>query len=124
MRNGFHPQAYDEAMGTDVLKLRDPLRPSLLNGAALLRAEMKKLLPTDLTQPCAHNPFWHTGNAANMEAGNVMEHKPWKHIWRVADGIAHGKGPPGSGDKGRRKAEPWERHLARFLEQHMRKNEQ
>lgn len=117
--HGTH--AYDEAMGSDVLKCRDPLRPSLLNGAMRIRDELRKLLPTDLTQPDDHNPFWHTGSQANMFTGDIMLHRPWKHIWRVADGVAQGKGAPGGG--GRRAAERWQAQIARFLSQHMRKND-
>ena len=110
-------------MGTDVLKIKDPLRPSLLNGAARLRREMKAHLGADLTVANDHNPFWHTGTSPNMNIStDVMRQRPWKHIWRVAAGVAMGKGSPSEAGEEKRKAEPYQRHIQRFLQQHMSGN--
>ena len=59
----------------------------------------------------------------NMNAAtDVMRHRPWKHIWKVADGVAMGKGSPGEQGMEKRKAEPYQRHMQRFLKQHMSGN--
>ena len=116
--HGTH--AYDEAMGTDVLKCRDPIRASLLNGAVRIRDAIEAKLGTDISHPNPHNAFWHTGTSANMMSGDAMLHRPWKHCWNVADGTAMGKGPPHG--EHRRKAESWERHYSRTVPHHMRPN--
>lgn len=70
----------------------DPVTQSILNGAAVVRAELKKKLGTDLTVKTTHNPFWHTGNPVNLANGSTRINRPWEFIWHVADGTAAGKG--------------------------------
>ena len=55
--------AWDEARDSDHAKLRDPIKPSLMNGAEHLKKEFVRLLGRDLTVQKQNplNPFWHTG---------------------------------------------------------------
>lgn len=108
-------KAFDALRGkhSDV---NDPVRPSLLNGAARLRTKFKQLLGTDLTVADPLNRFWHTGVPTNAEVGDQETKRFDRFMWRVSAGTSSGKGPPSGG---RRKAESHERFIERWLKKHM-----
>jgi len=107
-------ELYDQNQGG----LREPIRPSLLNGAERLRQRLKALLGTDLTQPDPLNHCWHTG-PVDYDAGDQQSKKPHKYMWAVAAGMAAGKGAPGHP---RRKAQRYEAYVEKHLRDHMFKN--
>ena len=79
------PQKWYELYDQNQGGLREPIRPTLLNGAARLRAEVLKLLGTDLTQVDPVNPFSH-GGPVNYDGGNWQTKKPHKFLWAVLAG--------------------------------------
>jgi hypothetical protein len=76
----------DENLGRDA-GVREPIRPSLLNGAQLLREAIVAQLGTnDLTVHTNINVFWHTGLGVDVTTGNVQHKMPQKWMWQVASG--------------------------------------
>ena len=108
-------KAFDDLRGKHS-DLKDPVRPSLLNGAERVRAKFRELLGTDLTVVDPLNRFWHTGIPTNAEVGNQETKQFDKFMWQVSQGTSGGKGPPKGG---RRKAESHERYIERWLKKHM-----
>ena len=85
--------AFDEFNGTDHGQIRDPIRPSLLNGAERLRQRFKSTLGTDLTTHSSLNHYWHTGTPVNAEVGDPrrkMGKRSHKWLWAVAEGTSGG----------------------------------
>ena len=78
--------AHDENLGRDA-GVREPIRASLLNGAALLRSAILQQLGTDnLTVHSDTNVFWHSGMGVDVTTGNVQHKKPQKWMWQAANG--------------------------------------
>ena len=90
----------------------DPLRVSMINAADVVRADLKERLGTDLTIDDPTNKLYHTGGAPNARTGALMSHRPWEHLWRVADGVSLGFGRGGRPEK-------WDVYVDRFLEHHL-----
>ena len=90
----------------------DPLRESMINAADVVRADLKERLGTDLTIDDPTNRLYHTGGAPNARTGALVSHRPWEHLWRVADGVSVGVGRAG-------RAEKWDVFVDRFLERHL-----
>jgi hypothetical protein len=84
-------QAWERAIYGDNA-INDPVTQSLLNGALVVRNELRSKLGTDLTVPSTHNPFWHTGNPVCLAQGSERLNRPWDFRWSVAYGKAAGKG--------------------------------
>lgn len=81
------PQKWDELYDQNDGGLREPIRPTLLNGAARLRSEILKVLGTDLTQDDPMNHFSHAG-PVNYDGGDWQSKKPHKFMWAVLAGYA------------------------------------
>ena len=65
--------------------MREPIRPSLLNGAALIHKKLRETLGTDLTVDDPMNYFWHTG-PVNNSGGDWQRKRPHKYMWACAGG--------------------------------------
>ena len=76
-------QAWDEVCDTNYSGLREPIRPSLLNGAERIRQELKKTLGTDLTVASNINHFWHSGPVDMANPSNWQQKHPHKWMWAV-----------------------------------------
>ena len=90
----------------------DPLRESMMNAADVIRADLKERLGTDLTIDDPTNKLYYTGGAPNARTGPPISHRPWEHLWRVAEGLALGVGRGG-------KPEKWSVYVDQFLEHHL-----
>ena len=89
--------------------LSDPLRQSTLNAAEVVRADLVSRLGTDLTLADERNPLYKSGGAPNMvRATDCLSHRPWHHLWKVADGI-------GVSGPGRSSPEAWDKFVDRFV---------
>ena len=107
LQSMLHVRHAFEAAETGAADGDDPITESMLVQARLLQDEFRRKLGTDLTQPVALNPFWHTGNAVACTGTDCMRLRPWEFVWRVAEGASIGKS--------RGRAETWDYHIRRFL---------
>ena len=94
--------AFQVAAETD-----DPVTASMLVQARVLQDAFLCHLGRDLTQRAPQNPFWHSGNAVTLTAGDFKEYQPWEWLERSADGRSAGRGRP--------KAERWDLYVRRFV---------
>ena len=66
--------------------------PRLIREVQRLVELFEQKLGRDLTIPSPHNPFFHTGNAVQLDGGAAQSHRPWQHVWNVESGQSAGDG--------------------------------
>ena len=83
--------AYEEAVHGSSPTEEVMTRSELFSARSLQDLFLSKC-GSDLTIASNSNPFWHTGNATSFSGGDYREQQPWEYIWRVAQGLAVGRG--------------------------------
>ena len=66
--------------------------PRLMREVERLLAMIEQKIGKDLTIASDTNPFFHTGNGVNLNAGAAREYQPWEWLMRVASGRSAGNG--------------------------------
>ena len=110
LRSMLHVRHAFQAAEQGAAETDDPVTASMLVQARVLQDAFLRLLGRDLTQPAPQNPFWYTGNAVTLTAGDFKEYRPWEWLERTADGRSAGRG--------RAKAERWDLYTRRFVFDH------
>ena len=84
--------AYTAAVGGGEAGADAGYDPRLIRDVERLVALFVRLLGRDLTVPTTTNPFFHTGNAVDPNAGAACAHRPTEWLWQVESGRAAGNG--------------------------------
>ena len=66
--------------------------PRMIHEVQRLVELFESKLGRDLTIPSSTNPFWHTGNAVQLDSGSAAGMRPWFHLWDVWSGQSAGDG--------------------------------
>ena len=64
--------------------------PRMIRDVQLLVAFFVQMLGRDLSVPSAKNPFFHTGNDVDVNAGPAREYRPSEWLWNVESGRSAG----------------------------------
>lgn len=104
-------QVWDASERGGESPLNDPVTQAMLNGAAVVRNNLRAKLGTDLTIYSNTNPFWHTGNPVQVDPTHLRTHDPAQFIDRVAIGAVAGKY--------RKRKEDWNSYTKRVIREQM-----
>jgi hypothetical protein len=91
LRPMLHVRHAFQAAEQGAAETDDPVTASMLVQARVLQDAFLCHLGRDLTQRAPQNPFWHSGNAVTLTAGDFKEYQPWEWLERSADGRSAGR---------------------------------